>query len=129
MEAEDKVEKLYKAESDYYDNAFGLVLGEMNNFPWGIERVGASNYRRPKRFLFEWWGRFSLWRFIRRSRFRAKMRWPKGMVTVTNWVDYLLAKIERTQGIKLELTEKERRHPLLYGWKYFFLLKRKKALK
>jgi hypothetical protein len=128
VEAPDKVDRLYRAEKDYYDRAFAQILEEMSQAPWNIVVVN-STYQRPIRFFFDMSGGRKLKRFIRKSRIRAKLRWPKSIFTVPNWIDYLLAKIERTHGIKIELTEKERKFVFIYGWKYFFLLKRKKALK
>lgn len=61
---------------------------------------------------------------IRRSRRRAKARWPKSILLTDNWVDILLAKVERTYGVKLELTPRERRWVLILGWRHFFRLRR-----
>ncbi len=129
VEAPDKIDKLYEAEKVHYERAYEKVLLEMSVPPWSVKHESSGQYVRPKNGWRDFYGHVSLWRFIHRSRLRAKLRWPKSIVTVSHWVDYLLAKIERTHGIKIELTERERRHPLLYGWKYFIELRRKNVLK
>ncbi len=63
-------------------------------------------------------------RLLARSRRRAKARWPKNILLVDNWVDILLDKVERTYGVKLNLTPRERRWALILGWKHFFRLRR-----
>jgi hypothetical protein len=55
-------------------------------------------------------------RLLTRSRRRAFARWPKHIVTFDGWLDYLLAKLERNSGIRLELTPAQRRHPVLLAW-------------
>ena len=55
-------------------------------------------------------------RLLARSRRRAFARWPKHIVTFDGWLDYLLAKLERNSGIRLELTPAQRRHPVLLAW-------------
>ena len=41
-----------------------------------------------------------------------------------NWIDYMLEKLERTKGISLEISERDRRWPLIFGWKHFFAMRR-----
>jgi len=44
----------------------------------------------------------------------------KSAFTFGDWVPYALWKIERHTGTRLELTERQRRHPLLFAWPVFF---------
>jgi len=62
-------------------------------------------------------------RFLRRSRRRSMLRWPKYILTVDDWVDYLLDKLQRHHGVKLELTSRQRRHPLLLGWPVYLKMR------
>jgi hypothetical protein len=55
-------------------------------------------------------------RLLARSRRRAFARWPKHIMTFDGWLDYLLAKLERNSGIRLDLTPAQRRHPVLLAW-------------
>jgi hypothetical protein len=54
--------------------------------------------------------------YFRWSTARATLRWFKYVVTFDGWLDYLLRKVERHTGQKVELTESERAHPLLLLW-------------
>lgn len=54
--------------------------------------------------------------YFRRSKFRATLRWLKYMALYDDWQDYLLRKLERRSGVHVELTERERRWPLIFLW-------------
>lgn len=62
--------------------------------------------------------------FLRLSRLRGQLRWPKYLVTFDNWLDYLVAKVERHTGRPVELTERQRRWPLIFAWPRFLELRR-----
>ncbi len=63
-------------------------------------------------------------RLIARSRRRAIARWPKALFTFDGWLEYAVRKVERHTGRRLELTERQRRHPLLFGWPALASLRR-----
>jgi hypothetical protein len=44
----------------------------------------------------------------------------KSALTFGDWVPYALWKLERHTGTRLELTERQRRHPFLFAWPVFF---------
>ncbi|MFH1263402.1 MAG: hypothetical protein V1495_08200 [Pseudomonadota bacterium] len=121
VEAADKIERLFRSDEEFYRTAYRLILHS-----WAEERDGAF-FKKPA-FLRETIGRFTTRIFLSKSRLRAQLRWPKGMFTVENWLDYLIQKIERTQGIRIELTPREKRFWFIYGWKYFIALRRKKLI-
>jgi hypothetical protein len=54
--------------------------------------------------------------YFRRSKLRATLRWLKYMSLYDDWQDYLLRKLERRSGVHVELTERERRWPLIFLW-------------
>ncbi len=57
------------------------------------------------------------WRsYFRKSKIRATLRWLKYVITFAGWPDYIVRKLERRTGIKVELTDAERRWPLLLMW-------------
>jgi len=126
---EEKVDALFNSAADFYRQAWSILLKQYRQNHRDLfheagehDEPGLIYLRRsPSR-------RASMHRetadLIARSRRRAKLRWPKGMLLVDNWVDILLAKIERTYGVKIELSERERRWILIFGWKYFFRLRR-----
>jgi hypothetical protein len=54
-----------------------------------------------------------------RSKARAILRWAKFIVLYEDWLGYIVAKIERRSGMAVELTERERRWPLVFLWPKF----------
>lgn len=58
--------------------------------------------------------------YFARSKARATLRWAKHMVTFEGWLDYILRKVRRHGGGEIELTERERRMPLLFLWPRLF---------
>ena len=59
-----------------------------------------------------------------RSKARATSRWFKYMFTFEGWLDYIARKIERRAGFKVEVSERERRWPLIFLWpKMFWVLR------
>ncbi len=55
-------------------------------------------------------------RHFRRSKVRATARWFKHVITFDNWLPYVHRKAERRLGTKIELTDLERRWPLIFLW-------------
>ncbi len=49
--------------------------------------------------------------------------------TFDDWVPYILWKIERHSDERVEVTERQRRHPLLFGWPVLFRLLRRRVLR
>jgi len=54
------------------------------------------------------------------SKARATARWFKYMVTFEGWLDYINRKIQRRAGFEVEVTERERRWPLIFLWPKLF---------
>ena len=67
---------------------------------------------RPVGFAERW----RLTAYFRLSLVRATLRWFKYVLTFDDWLDYLLRKVRRHTGQDIELTSRERRHPLLFLW-------------
>jgi len=128
IERETKVEELFEAEKDFYRYAYGWLTEKARDNGLPLVREGNTcralfspeeRERRNQQTLS----------FLRRSRRRSVYRWPKGLMTFGNYLDYLLTKVERSTGQRIELTKWERRFPLILGWKHFFRLKRQGLLK
>jgi hypothetical protein len=60
--------------------------------------------------------RLRLAAYFRLSLVRATLRWFKYVVTFDDWLEYILRKVRRHTGQAIELTEKERRRPLIFLW-------------
>ena len=64
-------------------------------------------------------GKMQKWRwrwYFRKTKIRATLRWLKYVVTFAGWPDYIVRKLERRSGIKVKLTDAERRWPLVLMW-------------
>jgi hypothetical protein len=121
----DKVEKLFAGARDYYLEIYRRVLA-LHQRRHGAPRAGSGGRYLQSRVTHGQRARTDL--FLRLSRYRGVLRWPKYMVTVDDWLQYILDKLERYQGIHLELTPRERRHPVLFGWHYFVEMRRRGVL-
>jgi len=126
---DEKVRRLFDSAKQFYRHAYSILLAELRDvspdlFHTPQEDDPAESYflRRSvsQRARMHEETRY----LIKRSRRRGKLRWPKNIVLVDNWVDPLLEKVERTYGVKIELTPTERRWLLIFGWKHYFRLKR-----
>ena len=58
--------------------------------------------------------------YFRRSIARSTARWLKHVVTFEGWLDYIARKASRHGGETIELTERERRWPLVFLWPLVF---------
>ena len=59
----------------------------------------------------------------------SALRLAKSAFTFQGGVDYLLWKLERHSGVRVEASERERRHPLIYGWGLAWRLYRRGAFR
>jgi hypothetical protein len=126
VEADDKVHKIYESQKSFYDAIFQPILEELpKQISWLQAEPSLAYFTQqvPSELLN------NVQEFLQRSRKNSQWRWPKYAITNKNWVDYMLAKIQRTQGIKIELKPHERRFIAIFAWKYVWQLRRKKNLK
>jgi hypothetical protein len=91
-----------------------------------LQAAVASGMAREVDGAYRWvalpgWGaRTRMRAYFALSKIRATVRWAKYVVTFDGWLDYLLKKVERRGGLKVELRERERRWPLLLLWPKMF---------
>jgi len=120
LEDERKIEGLFAAGEAYYRRVYGRLVTRLIE-EGELSRIGGNMLMRGPRPAMS---RTEAWRFIKASRIRAWLRWPKMIVTVDNWLDQILAKAERTHGIKIDVPGWERPVILITGWRHYFRLKR-----
>lgn len=111
-EARSRVAEVYNAQTSFFRLAYGRVLG--GAVREGVLVAEGECYRLTRRP-----SRRQRWRaghFFRRSKFRATLRWFKYMLTFDDWLDYIVRKIERRSGVRIELTKSERRFPIIFLW-------------
>lgn len=125
VEAKDKVDKLFLAEEKFYLNVYQEILNHFHQqkiiyFNQDLKQLTLLDKTLlPKNYKG----------FILKSKLRSQLRWPKGMLTAKNWLDYVLLKIKRNYGDEFTLSEHEKKFWFIYGWKLLFKLNRKKLLK
>lgn len=54
--------------------------------------------------------------YFHRSKLRTTLRLLKHPFLYDNWLEYITRKIDRSTGQRIELTERERRRPLIFIW-------------
>lgn len=129
VETSSKVPKLFDSERDFYMDVYPALLTKLPVARKMAVKAEDGLYRPRGGSLVKAFRRLRYGWFLKKSRIRGILRWPKFLVTVDEWVNIILAKIERTKGIKLQLTARQRRHPLIFGWSHFFRLLKAGAIK
>jgi hypothetical protein len=80
----------------------------------GMLRRVADDYRVARAAgAFE---RASARAWFARSKARATLRWLKYVALYDDWLDYVVRKVERKSGETVDLSERERRWPLIFLW-------------
>lgn len=111
-EAKSRVREVFAAQQTFFRLAYGRILDDAVR-DGVLERVG-DGYRSA---LVPTWRERQHWRwFFQRSKLRATLRWFKYMLTFDDWLDYIVRKVERRTGVRVELTKAERRAPVLLLW-------------
>jgi hypothetical protein len=112
-ESDDSVRRLYRANAQRYDRVLDAVLDEFEARQLiELERRGRTRVVSDAAEL--------LARPRRARRVVAKgigaVQLVKSAVTFGDWMPYALWKLERHTGTRLEPSERQRRHPFLFGW-------------
>jgi hypothetical protein len=63
------------------------------------------------------------------SKFRVTTRWIKHVMTFENWLPYVVRKVERRTGMKVELTPMAKRLPFIFLWPQLFRVLRNRPAK
>ncbi len=84
----------------------GLVMREEQGYRCARRPGPMARLRRFAYFSF--------------SKLRVTARWFKHVLTFENWLPYLVRKVERRTGMRVELTALERRLPLIFIWPRVF---------
>ncbi len=99
--------------------------------PWSVAPVPAApnEYRAqiPHAVRRRARGAWALRRV--QGKLLSVLRLVKAAFTFQGGVDYLLWKLERHSGVRVEASERERRHPLIFGWGLVWRLYRRGAFR
>lgn len=123
-ESRDRVREVYEAQREFFRLVYGRILDDAAGGGYLVKegeryRLTTPPTKQRVRFFRNFW---------RKSKARATLRWLKYMLTFDDWLDYIVHKTERRTGIRVELTQAERRVPFLLLWpKVFKVLRATRA--
>jgi hypothetical protein len=112
-----RAETLHQAQRDEQLPVYGALLealtreGELRMEAGGPEGAPFALVR-PAGFL----ERLRVAAYFRLSTIRATLRWFKYVFTFDDWLTYIRRKAERHTGQPIELSARERAHPLVFLW-------------
>jgi hypothetical protein len=116
-EADDGIRGLYFYDTKRYDTVAAYALQHLSSInyfeeatahPRSFEVVLPESAQQKGRLR---------WRFMRfYARFLGLVRLSKTALTFGDWVPYVLWKLERHTGRRIELSERQHNHPLIFAW-------------
>ncbi len=121
--------ELYQADQAYYDAITEPALTAIST---DIEPVTESNSRRYRYKRSTQQRRIAsiAWAIRRvQGKLLSIARLIKAVFTFQGGVDYIVWKIERHSGVKIAVTDKLRRFPLIFGWGVLWRLYRQGVLR
>ncbi len=115
-EAKGHGEVLFKAQQTVLSGIYGPVLERL--VEQGVLQREGDQYRQS--LLPGLGARLVVRGYFHRSKVRTTLRLLKHPFLYDDWLEYLTRKIDRSTGQKIELTERERRRPLIFLWPRVF---------
>ncbi len=105
----------------------GLIQGRVRSGPSqdgtsGVVQVVMEPARR--RAIVRRWGRTGA---LAKSVYLLRL--IKSAVTFGDWLPYVIWKLGRHTGVHVELSDRQRRHPFVWGWPILFRLLRQRTLR
>jgi len=124
LEGWEYVRALHAAHLGYYRTLHGVLLESFaRSTPLlAAEPGGFRKLAHPQWAEIERRAR----RLIRRGRRRGYLRWPRIVLTEPNLVDLAANEAERKAGVRIRITPRLRRHPLLFGLPEFLRVLRER---
>ncbi len=107
-EREGASDAIYDDQRERFDARFAEALAAL--LESGAIEHGADGALRVRTPLPRESGRSAAAKWI------GLLQLAKTAVTFGDWVPYALWKVERHSGVRLEASERQRRHPWLFGW-------------
>ncbi len=111
-EGHERLHVLFEDQRDTLLPAYEALLGDLA--ARGRLSREPDGYRDPA--PPGWLARTGRRLWFARSKLRATLRWGKYVALYDDWLDYVVSKVERRSGVRIELTPRERRWPLLFLW-------------
>ncbi len=110
------ISAIYLGDADRYDAVTAAALEELASrglVDLRIDSDGAYARLQPsrRRYLVARWRST-----VRMSKLLYAVRLVKTAFTFGEWLPYALWKLERHTGVTIELSPRQRRYPLIFGW-------------
>jgi len=128
-EAPETIATIYDAAPERFDRAARCGLAALADSGWlhwseeaGVVRVDMDAEVR-RRAASDWHRRKPL----RKAVYLVTLL--KSATTFGDWLGYVLWKLERHSGTRIEVTDRQRRHPLIWGWPVLFRGLRERTLR
>lgn len=113
LEGWEHVRALRDAHASYYDALHALLLDEFAAVTGLLARDGDVYVKQPDAAWRDL--EVGAWRLLQRSRVRGYLRWLRILATEPDVAGLAASMAERKAGVRLRLTPRLRRHPLLLG--------------
>ncbi|MCA9470898.1 MAG: hypothetical protein MRJ96_00025 [Nitrospirales bacterium] len=124
-----RVAHILEADREYYQQTAHVALGHLP-FPIATAKTAQPALYQTELPPFQRMMNSSSWALRRyQGKLLSILRLIKGLFTFQGGVDYILWKIERHSGVSIELTPRQRQHPLLSSPGVFWKLYRKGAFR
>jgi hypothetical protein len=119
---------LWSAQRPAQAPVFEALLSELER-AGELRRTGTGSSQWSIVEIPQGFERLRLRLYFTRSMLRATARWGKHVLSFEGWLDYIVRKASRHTGQPIELTERERRWPLIFLWRRVFRYLRHKDRK
>ena len=128
-EAPETIRGVYLAAPERFDRAASSGLDTLAERGWlcwrsegdlAVVTLSAAHRRRAARA-------WALRKPLRKAVYLIGLL--KSAATFGDWLPYVLWKLERHTGTHIELTDRQRRHPLIWGWPVFWRVLRRRDLR
>ncbi len=129
-ETEEHIRGFYAADEERYDLVAAHALQHLvsvGHFEEATPHPRSFQVKLSERAQRRGRLRWRLMRFY--ARFLGLVRLAKTAVTFGDWVPYVLWKLERHTGRRIELSERQRKHPLIFAWPIIIPLLLRKNLR
>lgn len=128
-EQPDAVRALYAADPERYDQVARLGLRELASGDGLVFREEAGRWMVDVPPLARAAARNRWRRRVVPEKMLYALRLLKTALTFDDWLPYVVWKLGRHGGVRVELTERQRRWPLVWGWPVLVRLLRRRVLR
>jgi hypothetical protein len=128
-ESRETIASIYRSAPQRYERMTALALRVLSDEGVLVLEPGDTGHRvrmEPalrRRLVLGWKAR----RPVAKSLYAVRL--VKSAVTFGDWLPYAIWKLNRHTGVRIEPTDRQRRHPFVYGWPVILRLLRQQKLR